>query len=42
VGVEDQNHPYFEAYLIFGFYRDFTFEIDNPIGPMISLELEEI
>lgn len=27
---------------LLGIYREFAFEIDNPIGPMISLEIEEV
>lgn len=42
VGIEDTTDPYYEAFVIVGFYRDFTFAIDNPIGASISLELEEI
>jgi hypothetical protein len=41
-GLDDNTtHPYFNALLIYGFYREFSFEIDNPVGPMINLELEE-
>lgn len=36
------SHPYFDAGLIYGFYREFTFNIDNPIGVYINLELEEL
>ena len=39
---DDYGNPYFNALVILGFYRTFSFEIDNPIGPMINLELEEI
>lgn len=35
------THPYYKALLIQGFYKEFSFEIDNPIGPMINLEIEE-
>lgn len=42
-GLDDQNsHPYFDATLILGFYREFSFDISNPIGVYINLELEEI
>lgn len=42
-GLDDQlTHPYFDATLILGFYRNFSFDISNPIGVYISLELEEI
>lgn len=43
VGLEDlPDQYYFEALLIVGFYRTFTINIDNPIGVIINLELEEI
>jgi hypothetical protein len=43
VGLEDlPDQYYFESLLIVGFYRTFTINIDNPIGVIINLELEEI
>lgn len=42
-GLDDSiTHPYFSAVLILGFYREFHLEIDNPIGPMINIEIEEV
>lgn len=42
-GLDDNTtHPLFNALLILGFYREFTFEIDNPIAPMANLEIEEV
>lgn len=42
-GLDDSiTHPYFDAVLILGFYRNFSFDISNPIGVYINLELEEI
>lgn len=43
VGLDDiPDQTYFETLLIVGFYRTFTINIDNPIGVIINLELEEI
>jgi hypothetical protein len=39
---DDINHPYYDAVLILGFYREFSFDINNSIGVYINLELEEI
>jgi hypothetical protein len=39
---DDYFNNYFNALLILGFYRTFSFELDNPIGPMVNIELEEI
>jgi len=39
---DDYTNNYFTALLILGFYRSFTFELDNPIGPMVNIELEEV
>jgi hypothetical protein len=42
-GMDDNStDPYFSALLTLGFYREFSFEIDNPIGPMLNLEIEEV
>lgn len=42
-GLDDQyTNSYFSALVILGFYRTFAFQLDNPIGPTIDLELEEI
>jgi hypothetical protein len=37
-----QADAYFDALLILGFYRTFSINIDNPIGVIINLELEEL
>lgn len=43
IGLDDlPEQYYFESLLIVGFYRTFTINIDNPIGVIINLELEEI
>jgi hypothetical protein len=43
IGLDDiPGQYYFESLLIVGFYRTFTINIDNPIGVIINLELEEI
>lgn len=42
VGVDEPDDPYYFANLIVGFYKEFSFSIDNPIGPTIILEVEEI
>jgi len=43
VGLDDiPDQTYFETLLIVGFYRTFTINIDNPIGVIVNLELEEI
>ena len=39
---DDYLNNYFNALLILGFYRSFTFNLSNPAGPSISLELEEL
>lgn len=39
---DDYTNDYFDALVILGFYRTFAFQLDNPIGPIIDLELEEI
>lgn len=39
---DDYTNDYFDALLIMGFYRSWSFQIDNPIGPMVLLELEEV
>lgn len=42
-GLDDsQADAYFDALLILGFYRNFSINIDNPIGVIVSLELEEL
>lgn len=41
LGDETQS-PFFEALLILGFYRSFDFDISNPVGVYVDLELEEI
>ncbi len=42
-GMDDKiDDPYFDAMIILGFYRSFSFQLDNPIGPTVVLELEEI
>jgi len=42
VGIENQtSNYYYNALIIQGFFREFSFEINNPIGPMINLEIEE-
>lgn len=44
IGLDNSvaNQYYFESLLIIGFYKTFSITIDNPIGVMINLELEEI
>lgn len=43
IGLDDlPDQYYFESLLIVGFYKTFTINIDNPIGVIITLELEEI
>lgn len=42
VGIDDPTNEFYEMYLIYGIYRDFTIEVDNPIGPTVGLELEEL
>lgn len=42
VGLESQTtSKYYNALIMQGFFKEFSFEIDNPIGPMINLEIEE-
>lgn len=42
VGLENQTNSYYYNSLIMqGFFKEFSFEINNPIGPMINLEIEE-
>lgn len=42
-GLDDsQDHAYFEALLILGFYRTFTINLDHPTFAKITLELEEV
>jgi hypothetical protein len=42
-GLDDLvTNDYFGALIVLGMYKVFTFEIDNPIGPLIDLEVEEI
>lgn len=42
-GFDDEvTNPYFKALLVLGIYREFSFELDNPVGPMINLEIEEV
>lgn len=42
-GLDDNStHPYFNALVTLGFYREFSFEVDNPIGPMVNIEIEEV
>ena len=43
IGLDPTSDQYyFESLLIVGFYRTFTISIDNPVGVMINLELEEV
>ncbi len=42
IGIEDPDHPFYELFVVYGIYREFSFDIDNPIGPMATLELEEL
>ena len=42
-GLDDQmTHNYFSAMVILGIYKAFNFEIDNPAGCMINVELEDM
>lgn len=41
-GLDDNADGYFDAVLILGFYRRFSFNLRNPNNPVISLELESI
>jgi hypothetical protein len=42
-GLDDSlDHDYFHVMIILGFYRSFTFDLNNPIGVMCNIELEEI
>lgn len=42
VGIDDSEHSYYQSLLLFGIYRDFNFKLDNPIGVVANLELEEM
>jgi len=42
VGIEDSDDPYYHALIFLGIYREFNFQLDNPIGPSATLELEEM
>lgn len=42
VGIEDIEDNYYQSLLLFGIYRDFNFKLDNPIGVVANLELEEM
>lgn len=42
VGISNDNDPYYNALIFLGIYRDFNFQLDNPIGPTATLELEEM
>jgi len=39
---DDTTNDYYNALLILGFYRTFDLDLDNPIGPTASIELEEV
>lgn len=42
IGVNNSTDPFYEMFLVYGIYRQFSIEIDNPIGPIVSVELEEL
>lgn len=42
VGISSDSDPYYNALIFLGIYRDFNFQLDNPIGPTAVLELEEM
>lgn len=42
VGIENSDDPYYHALIFLGIYREFNFQLDNPIGPSATLELEEM
>jgi hypothetical protein len=43
IGIENSSaHPYYEALIIQGFYKEWSFDLSNPIVPKINIELEEI
>jgi hypothetical protein len=42
VGIDDPEDHYYHSLIFLGVYRDFNFQLDNPIGPTASLEVEEL
>jgi hypothetical protein len=40
--IDDSDHPYYEALLILGYYRQFTINLAHPEDVLIKLELEEV
>lgn len=42
IGIDDPDDPYYHSLIFLGIYRDFNFQLDNPIGPTASLEVEEL
>lgn len=41
-GLDQTDHPYFEALLILGIYKRFSIRLDHPTSIIIDLEIEEI
>ena len=41
-GLDDADHPYFEAVLILGIYKQFSINLDFPEHALTTVELEEI
>lgn len=42
VGLEDTSNEYFDALLIYGVYKDFSFNMEYPDHTTIDIELEEV
>ena len=41
-GLDDTNDGYFDALLVLGFYRTFSFNLNSPTLAIVNLDLEEI
>jgi hypothetical protein len=42
VGLEDSSDGYYDALLVFGVYKEFSFDMDYPDYALIQLDLEEV
>lgn len=40
--VDDENHEYFEAFIVLGIYKEFTINASHPNNATVALEIEEV